>query len=73
MRNAPSSLRGLVVDNRVVPATAFAYMQSDVPAGMTLSEWRVARSRARRTADLDARRQRRAALVAKLSRWIDQR
>jgi hypothetical protein len=72
MRNAPSPLRDLVVENRVVPAAAFAYMQCDVPAGMTLREWRLARSRARHAAEIDARRRRRAALVANLRRCIGQ-
>jgi hypothetical protein len=69
MRNAPSPLRDLVVENRVVPATAFVYVHCDVPASMRLDEWRLARNRARRAAD----RERRAALVANLRRCIGQR
>jgi len=32
----------------LLAATGFAYMQSDVPPGVTLDEWRHARNRARR-------------------------
>jgi hypothetical protein len=73
MRNPPSPLRQLLVEDRLLPATAFAYVQCDVPASMTLDEWRCARNRARRAARLDARRERRAALVANLRRWIGRR
>jgi hypothetical protein len=73
MRNAPTPLRVLLVEDRVVPATAFAYVHSDVPASMTLDEWRLARNRARRAVKLDAHRQRRAALGAGLRRSIGQR
>jgi hypothetical protein len=72
MRNAPSPLRDLLVEDRVLPATAFAYVQCDVPASMTLDEWRLAGNRARRAARLDARRERRAALVANLRRCVGQ-
>jgi hypothetical protein len=73
MRNAPSPLRGLLVEERVPPAAAFVYVHCDVPAGVTLDEWRLAGNHARRAARLDARRERRAAPVAKLHRWIGQR
>jgi hypothetical protein len=73
MRNAQSPLRGLVVEDRVLPATAFAYVQCDVPASMTLDEWRRAGNRARRAARLDARCERRAALVANLRQCIGRR
>jgi hypothetical protein len=72
MRNAPSPLRD-VVENRVLPATAFAYVHCDVPTSMTLDEWRRGRNRARRAAELDARRERRAALVATLHRCVGRR
>jgi hypothetical protein len=71
MRNAPSPLRGLVVEERALPVAAFVYVQCDVPAGVTLDEWRVARNHARRAPD--AHRERRTALVANLRRWIDRR
>jgi hypothetical protein len=61
MRNAPTA------------ATVFAYVQCDVPASMTLADWRVARSRAHRSAELEARRERRAAVVANLRRCIGRR
>jgi hypothetical protein len=70
MRNAPSPLRGLVMEDRVLPATAFAYVHCDVPATMTLDEWRRARGRARRAAAVELRRERREALVANLRRCI---
>ena len=73
MKNALSPLRDLVVEDRVATATAFVYVHCDVPAGMTLDEWRLARNRARRAAELDARREGRGALVANLRRWIGQR
>ena len=73
MRNAPSPLRGLVVEDRLLPATAFAYVHCDVPTSMTLDEWRHARNRARRAAALDARHRRRAALVANLRRCVGRR
>jgi hypothetical protein len=73
MRNAPSPLRDLAVEDRVLPAAAFLYVQRDVPVGVTLDEWRLARDGARRGARLDARRERRAALVAHLRRWIGRR
>jgi hypothetical protein len=73
MRTARSPLRDLVVEDVVLPATAFVYVDCDVPAGMTLDEWRRSRNRARRIALLDAHRERRAALVANLRRCIDQR
>jgi hypothetical protein len=53
--------------------TAFMYVHCDVPASMTLDEWRLARIRTRRAARLSARRERRAALVANLRRCIGQR
>ena len=52
---------------------AFVYVQCDVPAGVTLDEWRVARNHARRAPRPDAHRERRAGLVANLRRWIDRR
>jgi hypothetical protein len=70
MSNAPSPLQGLVVDDRVLAATAFAYMHCDVPAGMRLDQWRLARNRARRAAEIHARRERREALVANLRRCV---
>jgi hypothetical protein len=73
MTNARSPLQDLLVEGRVVPATALAYVHCDVPAGMRLDEWRRARNRARRAAEIDARRARRTALVANLRRWIGQR
>jgi hypothetical protein len=73
MRTAPSPLRALVVEDGLLPATAFAYVHCDVPESMTLDEWRLARNRARRTASLDAHRERCAALVASLRRCIGQR
>ncbi len=66
MSNPPSPFR-------IAPATAFAYVDCDVPAGMTLDEWRLARNRARRAAPLDACRERRAAVVANLRRYIGRR
>lgn len=72
MMNAPSPLPDLVED-RVLPATAFAYVHCDVPASLTLDEWRLARNCGRRAARLDARRERRAALVANLRRCVGQR
>jgi hypothetical protein len=73
MRNAPSPLRALVMEDRLLPATAFAYVHCDVPASMTLDEWRRARNRARRAGEIELRRERRAALVANLRRCIGQR
>jgi hypothetical protein len=73
MKNAPSPLRGLVVEERVLPVAAFVYVHCDVPAGVTLDEWRLARNHARRAARPCAHRERRAALVANLRRWIGQR
>jgi hypothetical protein len=73
MTNARSPLRDLLVEDRVVAATGFAYMHCDVPAGMRLDEWRRARNRARRAAEINARRERREALVANLRRCIGQR
>jgi hypothetical protein len=73
MRNAPSPLRTLVAADRLLPATAFAYVHCDVPASMTLDDWRRARNRARRAAEIELRRERRAALVASLRRCIGQR
>jgi hypothetical protein len=67
MRNAPASFVG----EHVLPAS-FAYVHCDVPAGMTLAEWRLARNRARRATEIEARRDRRAALVATLRRCIGQ-
>ena len=52
---------------------AFGYVRCDVPPGVTLDEWRLARNHARGAARLDAHRERRAALVANLRRWIGQR
>ena len=54
----------------MLPATAFAYVHCDVPATMTLDEWRRARGRARRAAAVELRRERREALVANLRRCI---
>jgi hypothetical protein len=71
--NARSPLQDLLVEEHVAPATAFAYVGCDVPAGMTLDEWRLARNRAPRAAEIDAQRERRNALVAKLRRRIGQR
>jgi hypothetical protein len=68
MRNAPAPLRALVVEDRLLPATAFVYVHCDVPASMTLDEWRLGRGRARRAARLDARRERRAARAARVAR-----
>jgi hypothetical protein len=73
MTNARSPLQELLVEDRIVPATAFAYVHCDVPVGMKLDEWRSARNRARRSAEIDARRARRTALVPNLRRWIGQR
>jgi hypothetical protein len=73
MKNATTPLRALVVEDRLLPATAFAYVHCDVPASMTLDEWRLGRNRARRAARLGARRERRPGLVANLRRWIGQR
>jgi hypothetical protein len=72
MRNAPSQLSGVFVEERVLPAS-FAYVHCDVPASMTLDEWRRARNGARRAAESEARRERRAARVATLRRCIGQR
>jgi hypothetical protein len=69
MRNAPAP-HGNVLLERALAATAFAYVHCDVPAGMTLAEWRRARNRARRAAEIEARRERRAALVMSLRRCI---
>jgi hypothetical protein len=73
MRIAPSPLLDLVVEDGVLPATAFVYVHCDMPAGMTLDEWRLARNRARRAAPLVAHRERRTALVANLRGRIGQR
>jgi hypothetical protein len=73
MTNAPTPLRALVAEDRLLPATAFVYVHCDVPARMTLDEWRLGRNRARRAARLDTRRERRAALVANLRCCIGQR
>ena len=73
MRNAPSPFQGLVVEERVLPVAAFVYVHCDVPPGVTLDEWRLARNYARGAARLDAHCERRAALVANLRRWIRQR
>jgi hypothetical protein len=73
MRNAPSPLLELVGEDGVLPSTAFAYVHCDVPASMTLDDWRLDRNRARRTARLRAHSERRAALVAHLRRCIGQR
>jgi hypothetical protein len=70
MKNAPSPLRSLCVDDRVLAATGFLYVHCDVPTGMRLDQWHFARNRARRAAVIHARRQRRAALVANLRRCI---
>jgi len=64
MSNVPSPL---------ADATAFAYIHCDVPANMTLDEWRLARNRARRAAATESRRERRTARVAGLRRWIGRR
>jgi hypothetical protein len=73
MSNAPTPLRALVVEDRLLPATAFAYVHCDVPASMTLDEWRRGGNSARRAARLDARRERRGALVANLRHCIGRR
>jgi hypothetical protein len=73
MRNALSPPPRLVVEDGVLPATAFAYLHCDVPANMTLDEWRRTRNRARRAARLDARRGRRAARGANLRHWTGRR
>jgi hypothetical protein len=49
------------------------YVHCDVPASMTLDERPLAGNRPRRAARFDARRERRAALVANLRRCIGQR
>jgi hypothetical protein len=49
----------------MVLATDFVYVHCDVPAGMTLDEWRLVRNRARRPA-------RRGRRVPNLRRWIGQ-
>jgi hypothetical protein len=54
--------------DRLVPATAFAYVDCDVPPDMRLDEWRRAQNRARRAAKTDARRDRRKARIANLCR-----
>jgi hypothetical protein len=59
--------------DRLVPATAFTYVDCDVPPGMRLDEWRRARNRARRTAKTDARHDRRKARAAGLRGRISQR
>jgi hypothetical protein len=69
MKNASSPLNELLVDDRVVAATGFAYMHCDVPTGMRLDHWHAARNRARRSAETHARRERRKALAATLRRW----
>jgi hypothetical protein len=71
MRNAPSPLSDVFVEERVLTAS-FAYVHRDVPASMTLDEWRRARNRARRAAESEARRERRAARLATLRRCIGQ-
>jgi hypothetical protein len=73
MTNAPSPLQELLLDDRLVHATGFAYMHCDVPAGMRLDQWRIARNRARRTAEVHARRERRKALLANLRRCTGRR
>jgi hypothetical protein len=72
MRNAPSPLKEVFVKQRVPPAS-LAYVRCGVPASMTLDEWRLARSGARRAAESEARRERRAVLIATLRRRIGQR
>ena len=72
MTNARSPLRDLLVEDRLVAVTGFAYMHCDVPAGMRLDEWRRARNRARRAAEIDARRARRRALVDNLRHCVGQ-
>jgi hypothetical protein len=73
MAKTRSPLQDLLVQDRVVPASAFAYVQCDVPLGMRLDEWRRERNRARRAAELEAHRARRQALVAHLRRCIGRR
>lgn len=70
MTNTPSPRQGLLVADGDVPAIAFAYVQCDVPAGMSLGEWRVARNRARRAAEIETHRARPKALAANLRRCI---
>jgi hypothetical protein len=48
--------------------TSFSYMHCDVPPEMRLDEWHSARTRARRAAEIHARRERRKARMAHLRR-----
>jgi hypothetical protein len=73
MRNARSSHQDVRVEDRVAPATGFAYVHCDVPTGMRLDEWRCARNRARGAAEMAARRERREALVANLRHCVGRR
>ena len=73
MTYARPSLQAVLIDERVEPATGFAYVHCDVPAGVTLDEWRRVRNRARRAAEIAAHRERRRALVAHVRRCIGQR
>jgi hypothetical protein len=73
MAKTRSPLQDLLGKDRVVPASAFAYVQCDVPSDMRLDEWRRERNRARRAAQLEAHRARRRALVAHLRRCIGRR
>jgi hypothetical protein len=70
MRQTPSPIRSLRVDERALAATGFAYVHCDVPSDMRLDQWHFARNRARRDAEILARRVRRGAVVANLRRCI---
>ena len=71
MKNTPSPLQGLRIDDRVRAATGFAYVDCDVPSDMRLDQWHFARNRARRAAAIHARRERRRAIVANLRHCIN--
>jgi hypothetical protein len=68
MTNTPSPLQSLRIDDRILAATGFSYVHCDVPSDMRLDQWHVARNRARRAAEMSARRERRKAIVANLRR-----
>jgi hypothetical protein len=73
MATTRSPLQDLLMEERVVAAIGFAYLQSDVPAGMRLDAWHFARKHARRDAAILARHERRRALVSSLRRGIGRR